>query len=304
LCLKISKEGSDPSSIYYKNGLEVIPNPTATYSETSPIIYYYTEIYNKIDDHYKDSYRLDKVLYNNKNLPVYKDSENLELNGKSLVKVGFINSLKFPTGVYTLVINVLDAENNSYANSVKKLFIYNSTSKQTVEVSKSDDDFMSSEYGILNAEECDNLFASSIYIASSVEKDIYKSLDSLDAKRKFLYNFWKSRDLTNDTPDNEFKVDYQKRVNYANTHFGGRFKEGFKTDRGRIYILYGAPDRIDRYANQTELKPYEIWYYDSMEGGVLFIFGDPYGLSDYELLHSTKRGEVYDNSWQNRIRVK
>ncbi|MDZ7765279.1 MAG: GWxTD domain-containing protein [Melioribacteraceae bacterium] len=78
---------------------------------------------------------------------------------------------------------------------------------------------------------------------------------------------------------------------------------GYKSDMGRIYLSYGDPDRIERFPNESNLKPYEIWHYDNIEGGVLFIFGDLSGFSEYELLHSTKRGEMYDENWRRRISV-
>jgi hypothetical protein len=50
-----------------------------------------------------------------------------------------------------------------------------------------------------------------------------------------------------------------------------------------------------------DTKPYEIWHYNDLEGGVLFVFADLTGFSEYRLLHSTKRGELQDDSWQQRV---
>jgi len=74
-----------------------------------------------------------------------------------------------------------------------------------------------------------------------------------------------------------------------------------KSDRGRIFIIYGEPSEIERYPNQVDTKPYEIWYYNELEGGVVFVFGDLTGFSDYTLLHSTLRGELRDDNWLRRI---
>jgi len=71
-----------------------------------------------------------------------------------------------------------------------------------------------------------------------------------------------------------------------------------------VYLVYGQPSEIDRYPNQTDTRPYEIWYYYDMEGGGQFIFGDITGFSDFMLLHSTKRGELRDDGWQRRIVVR
>ncbi|MCW8824752.1 MAG: GWxTD domain-containing protein, partial [Ignavibacteriaceae bacterium] len=79
--------------------------------------------------------------------------------------------------------------------------------------------------------------------------------------------------------------------------------EGWKTDRGRVFLVYGEPSEIDRHPNETDTRPYVIWIYESIEGGVLFVFGDLTGFSDYQLLHSTKRGELRDDSWRRRIAV-
>ncbi len=81
-------------------------------------------------------------------------------------------------------------------------------------------------------------------------------------------------------------------------------KEGWKTDRGRVYIMYGEPNEIERYPNQTQTRPYEIWSYYDLEGGVRFVFGDITGFADYQLLHSTKRGELRDQYWERRISVR
>jgi GWxTD domain-containing protein len=128
-----------------------------------------------------------------------------------------------------------------------------------------------------------------------------KSLDSLKAKREFLYDFWRNRDADPSTPQNEYKEEYMKRVAYANKNFTSMLREGFLTDRGRVTLLYGEPDQRDFYPSDSEVKPYEIWFYNEIEGGISFIFGDVTGFGNYELLHSTKRGEVKDENWMRRI---
>ncbi|HEY6625474.1 MAG TPA: GWxTD domain-containing protein, partial [Ignavibacteriaceae bacterium] len=102
---------------------------------------------------------------------------------------------------------------------------------------------------------------------------------------------------------NENYLNYVKRVNESDARFSSLGKKGWKTDRGRVYIVYGEPSEIQRYPNQTDARPYEIWRYESLEGGVEFIFGDLTGFTDYQLLHSTKRGELRDDYWQRRIAI-
>jgi len=155
----------------------------------------------------------------------------------------------------------------------------------------------------MNDEECDDLFEKSKFIMQNWQISKYKELTEIEAKRKFLYELWKKLDSDPDTPENEFKTEYLARVKYSNEKFSSLGRKGMKTDRGRVYILYGQPDQIDRYPNSTEKKPYEIWSYNSIEGGVYFVFGDITGFGNYELLHSTKRGEIQNDSWEDRLTV-
>jgi hypothetical protein len=78
-------------------------------------------------------------------------------------------------------------------------------------------------------------------------------------------------------------------------------REGWLTDRGRIYLVYAEPDEIERFPNSSGSKPYEIWHYNQIESGVIFVFIDRSGFGDYSLVNSTKRGEIQDDSWQQYL---
>ena len=78
-------------------------------------------------------------------------------------------------------------------------------------------------------------------------------------------------------------------------------RDGWKTDRGRVYVLYAEPDEVQRFPSSENAKPYEKWNYNQIESGVLFVFIDLTGYGDYTLVHSTKRGELQDESWQQRL---
>ena len=96
---------------------------------------------------------------------------------------------------------------------------------------------------------------------------------------------------------NTFRDQYLQRVGYANQNYTNGFRNGWKTDRGRVYVLYGPPSEIERYTSSQESQPYEIWHYNEMEGGVLFVFVDRTSMSDFQLVHATMRTELHDESW-------
>jgi len=91
------------------------------------------------------------------------------------------------------------------------------------------------------------------------------------------------------------------RVNESNQRFRHMGKPGWKTDRGRVLIVYGKPDEIDRNPSNMEVKPYISWRYNQIYGGVEFIFADRTGFGSYELIHSTYYKEIQNPNWQNEL---
>ncbi|MEK6754765.1 MAG: GWxTD domain-containing protein, partial [Bacteroidota bacterium] len=94
------------------------------------------------------------------------------------------------------------------------------------------------------------------------------------------------------------RMGYLQRLNAANQRFRTMAREGWKTDRGRVLLLFADPDEIERFPSSDNSKPYEIWNYYGIENGVQFVFIDRSGFGDYILVHSTKRGELRDDAWQ------
>lgn len=302
LASNISKS-ENKNSIFYKNTFEVIPNPLSVFSEKKPVMYYYFELYNFTNsDNYKNLI-LEKKLVNSKNKVLLSKNKIVKTNFSSSVDVGVINLKKYPSDKYHYEISLLDDAKNILASSQKEFYLINPSVIDSEQVQIYNTAFLTSEFGIMEEKELDDHFDLAKYIATDQEKDQYEELDSINAKRKFLFNFWVKRDDQPETPQLELLEKYKSLVDYANLNFRTLGKKGYRTDRGRVYLIYGKPDQIERYTSDSELKPYVIWYYHSIEGGVNFIFGDIKGYSDYNLLHSSKRGEVYDQNWMNRLKV-
>jgi GWxTD domain-containing protein len=80
------------------------------------------------------------------------------------------------------------------------------------------------------------------WIITDHERSAFNLLKNDQERDQFVEAFWSRRDPTPDTFENEFKEEHYRRIVYANDHFGARLP-GWKTDRGRIYIVYGPPDR-------------------------------------------------------------
>lgn len=301
LAANIKKVDADPLSLFYKNSLEVIPNPSVVYSEKNPVLFYYSELYNLFLDDEASNFTLVKNIYNSFNKSVYKNEKQINQSPNSLVEYGLINLSKLPTDTYNLEFSLIDNKTKRAFVSSKRFYLYNPKVTDTDQDRRLSGSFIGSEFALMTKEECDLMFQQAKYIATNNEVNQYKLIDSLNAKREFLFNFWKNRDTDPSTPQNEFKNDYMKRLEYVNENFTTRMKPGYLTDRGRVYLVYGPPDQRDYFPSEPNLKPYEVWFYNDIEGGVSFIFGDITGFGNYELLHSTKRGEYKDENWMKRI---
>lgn len=119
-----------------------------------------------------------------------------------------------------------------------------------------------------------------IYIASSEELNKIRDAKTKEDKEREFLRFWKDKDPSPGTPRNELMREYYNRIKIANERYS-HYVDGWKTDMGMVYIIYGNPSSIERHPFESDSKPYEIWeYYDSKKR---FIFVDETGFGDYRL---------------------
>jgi GWxTD domain-containing protein len=301
LASKIVQDSPNKNSVFYKNSLEIIPIPTSVFGEGLPVVFFYCELYNLIKDKTKNILKFNYRVYDSHGNIVRNKEKFITKAIDSRVELGSVIVNNLPTDSYTLVVTLVDTSNNKGASSAKKFYIFNPSVLKTDTVVDKSNISLASEFGSMSEEELDDLFNKSKYLASASETDRYEDIGTVEGKREFLYNFWKSRDNDPSTPRNDFYLQYMKRVATASQRFTAMSRPGWKSDRGRVYLTYGEPSEIERFPNQIDSKPYEIWHYNELEGGVIFVFADITGFSSYQLVHSTLRGELRDDEWQRRI---
>lgn len=101
-----------------------------------------------------------------------------------------------------------------------------------------------------------------VYIITPVEKNAFLQLDNDREREIFIQAFWKQRDPNPNTEENEFRVEHMERIAYANQWYGREEPApGWRSDQGRIYIILGKPNQVDKYYNLTEVKNMEVWFY-------------------------------------------
>ena len=137
-----------------------------------------------------------------------------------------------------------------------------------------------------------------VYIISPEERSAFLQLETNEEREQFIESFWLRRSSNPDLPDNDFKEEHYRRIAYANEHFASGIP-GWKTDRGRIYIIWGKPDEIESHptggtydrpmeegGGSTTTYAWERWRYRYLEGiqeNVELEFVDPSGSGEYHL---------------------
>jgi GWxTD domain-containing protein len=223
------------------------------------------------------------------------------------VEMGMINVGTLPSGTYSFVYGVSDTNDKKVVTAEKKVFIYNPDVAMTTQASSraDGDQALLSELGNLSGKDIDSEYESMIYLTSKEERDFYKNLTNDDGKRQIIYSTWADKMSDEGLTGMAYRTLYKQRTVQANESFKEPGKVGWKTDRGRVFILYGPPTNVERFPSTAANKPYQTWRYDNLrgQGGVEFVFADRFGFNKYELVHSTLRGELQDPFWERFVLV-
>jgi len=285
-------------SLFTKLGrYDVIPHAQRMYNKDNPSLTVYAEIYNltktnKRRDQNKYS-QVSRVLDMNRK-EVLKNNENIiDTPGAFSVVMDKMDVGSLNPGIYHYELTVTDLNTGKKVSSEKKFYVMG---EQRVLPDGQDP---SEDILALNEAQTDSLFRILQPLMTKEEIRMFKRSNE-EGKRSVLIRFWEARDPDLSTPINEFRVELQKRIDYANKHFSTQFRQGAQSDRGMVFLKYGFPSDRDIYPSQMDNKPYEIWIYTHIEGGVEFVFVDEIGTGVYDLVHSTKRGERYNPNWYER----
>ena len=299
---------TDEQNRFTKNGLLVLPNPLRIFEKWSEMpedgsykprnMFLYFEIYNLAPDSTGneaayDIYPAVTSHANDMTFPL-PPKKNRRITGTDGLDVIALDYMTFPEGVYTLEIKVRDAQTGTEASSSAVFEIVQPPPPPP-------------PVTVLTEEQAKRGRRMLAILANKRERDLYDNLD-LAGKTEFLIAFWRMRDPTPETPENESMMVFNERFSYADFQLGGA-----ESDRGSVFIRYGQPEEIVRHDTDNIMKSYQVWYYTegvegdpsrTSEGGRhFFIFGDRRGIGRYELMHSSARGELYNPNWRHDLQL-
>lgn len=242
-----------------------IPNVMGNYEDDQNALYLWYQIYNPKD---LDAVQIHYGLVNYKKEEVWKEDREIKLGGWKTVETMKIPRGELKSGRYRLVVEL-------------------ETEEQKVERAR---DITIHWLGMPRyASTLDNAIDQLKYVAKGSEmRKMEKSKGK--EKEELFREFWVSKDPTPGTEENELMEEYYRRVDFTNANFG-TFIEGWRTDRGMVYIVLGPPNDIERHPFEAGSKPYEIWSYYTINRE--FIFVDYTGFGEYRLI--TPFWEVLDH---------
>jgi GWxTD domain-containing protein len=289
----VDKSGDTLASrhdVLVKNTQKVYPDCRGLVGPSRPRLLFYSEVYNfDFDPAQDNSYTLELSILNEAGQVAYAEGmQTLTKPGRDAVLATGINVGNLDAGLYTLNLAVTDP-----------------ASGQTVSAQKRFEKVVP-QVAALTPEEADRIRDIIAYVAHPDELSAFDRLNPV-GQRNFWDKFWRDRDPTPGTPENEAKDEHLRRMNYANERFSVGFSDrsdGWRTDMGRVYIVHGPPDHVERYPYTLERPAAEMWFYDQLpnQGQAYFLFIDEGGYGEYNMVHSTARGERRDPYWERQVR--
>jgi GWxTD domain-containing protein len=300
---------SESEKTISKNGYDIIPYVYNYYPPVEKTLTFYCEIYNmdKVngqEQKYLLSYYLES--YEN-NLKMSEFTRTKKAVAKSVEPIlAEFNIENLATGNYNLVVEARNQQNELIAS--KKLFFQRSNPGAKVVYSdltafNTENTFVDR---INNSDTLKEDISCTFPISSGLERSFIKGpLKQADLKtlQQYFYGFWLRRDSQN--PEKAWLA-YREQVKKAQVNFGTPIKKGYQTDRGRVYLEYGAPNTRSMQYSEPSTYPYEIWQYytlNNTQRNRKFVFYSPDMVtSDFFLLHSDANGEIHDPRWQIDLR--
>lgn len=298
---------STTESANSKNGYDIIPMVMPYYPESTNRLTFYAEIYNtkKVLGE-NEKYLLNtylKTFESNTIINNFYFTKRMNVKDTEVV-INTMDISNLPSGNYYLV---LEARNrNNEIVGYNQFFFQRSNSNYQID---------NSALATINPENVfsgniDNLDTIKEYIrtlspiSSQVENDYANNLlktDDLQTLQQYFYSFWASRNPL--SPQVEWE-NYYVQVKRVNASFTAQRVKGYQTDRGRIFLKYGAPDRIVQNYFEPDAYPYEIWHYYTLanQRNKKFVFmTKDIVTNDFQLIHSDAVGELNNSRWTTEI---
>ncbi len=281
-----------------KNNRKIIPNPMSLFSTDDSSLFIYAEIYNlSWSPDKSDSFQVDYRLLSPGGIDYLNYGRILqEIPGSTSVVTNVLDIKGFKPGRYDLQMIVKDLANNATDTAANRFIVIPKSGETNFTVSEK----RSHPYDTSSVQTKINLAR---YFMAPQQLAMLETLNDV-GKGRFIDQFFSDKDPDPATDKNEFLDAVYSRYIYTNEHFYTAVgaNDGWQTDRGRVLLQYGVWDDKDDAMVPSMGQPWELWSYHTLQGGVVFVFQDQDGYGDFRLVHSTAKGELFDETWNNFLK--
>lgn len=305
--LLTKKIGKSTSDGFEKSGIYLTPYMSDFFPNTMKRFSFYAELYNMeeklgVQQDYLLRYYL-KDQGGTFGLEAYTKVKRKKTKKVEVILDQFDIS-KLKTGQYYLVLEAYDRNNQLITKNEIGFYRENNPISEPMEIALIGGSFKQ-DYPGFNSIDSLRLYTRALWPVSDFHQkkfidQHYKSSD-LDALQQFFIAFWNGKSKTNPVGAS---LKYKEQVDLVLENFSIPGKLGFDTDRGVIYLKYGAPNTRVVRENEPSSYPYEIWHYykTAKRGDAKFVFYNTnIGIQDYRLLHSNVPGEIQNYRWKMEL---
>ncbi len=272
-----------------RGGFSIIPNPRRLYAPPSPIVYY-LEIYPAVGDTIDHEYLLKSAILANTTARLRELPSYVRHGNKPFAVMDTFSVVGLAGDTYYFQLEVICAADTFSRRA--KFHLYSPDSLSSAPVSVAYDS------GSVTAE------FEQVEFLLTRDEAAEASKMTMAEKALFLNRIWRRYDDDTKTPEVPLRKVFRMRVKEADDRWSNSRSSGHQTDRGRVYVIHGEPDDREIHTLDLHAKTYEIWTYNSLQGGAIFAFVDRSALGEFTLVHSTLRGEVSNPDWYDRYVIK
>lgn len=237
---------------------KIIPNVSRNVAAKKDGIPFFFELYS-------DAAREIKIEYNiidNDKEKVFREEISRQIDSGRTQIFHTIKDADLGLGNYILTADIKEEKNSLKVSAAKT--------------------FVSRWMGVPSSiRDLDKAIAQMVYIATGTELDEIKDAKTKEEKIQKYLDYWKKKDPDPQSEDNPVFDEYYRRIAFTNENFS-HYIDGWRTDRGMVYVILGAPNNIDRHPFEYDSKPYEVWEYYELNKS--FVFLDETGFGDYRLI--------------------
>lgn len=291
---------------FVKNGFFILPYLTNYYPPDVTKIAFYFEVYNadkilKVNEQYLLTYSVAGFTNGVQIEDIFK-FQKMQSSKISPV-IAYLPIENLPSGEYDLRIHLINKNNDTLLAEN----IYFQRRNRSLEFTQLDLETLTADNSFVEKIPFDSIpyyLGSLMPISPNYEYEgiraLLKSTDTLTMQKYFIAYWLKT------SPVNPYEawLNYKAQVYYTEQMFGTQVKSGWETDRGRVYLKYGAPDAVMDRPSEPSAYPYQIWQYYRIgqRSNIRFVFYNPdLVTNDYPLLHSEMQGELQNYRWQHDL---